>query len=274
MVDWICSVPLSELRKGLQKVEVGRSTDPRSALYGAHFHVLHSTIGSTIHLIGSDGPDRGAIYHVEAIKLGADSSYRCVLPGEFQARIEAEFDPAEVLRLGMRKAGAEFVVAGVVKSRQLVFQVRLGWGTQGLACFADASFTVVEPGVYWVKGGVKPLVQTSQALAQVSATVQVSDIFVENDFDEYDDELDVEEPVEVTAAAPSPVLAAPGPAAPAILRAPGPPRLMQSPPTAPAIWVTAPAAPSLRTQKAPVVQPAKAQTMERATQNEQRTQQN
>lgn len=260
MVDWICSVPLTQLNQGLERVEVGRSADQRTVLHGTHFHVLHETAGSAIHLVGSDGPNRGAICHVKATPLGTDSSYRCVLPGEFQSRINAEFNPAEVLRLGTRKGGLEFVVAGVAESRRLVLPVRPGWGAQGLACFADAGFTTVEPGVYWVKGGVKPLKKPNHALAQVPAALQDHGIFAEDDFDEYDEPVPGERAED---AAPVPPPAAPGAALPAIRRAPEQPRRIPRVSTAPAIQVAAPAAPSIRSQKSRDGQAAKAPTNER-----------
>lgn len=266
MVDWICSVPLTQLSQGLERVAVGRSADPRSALHGTHFHALHRNTGSTIHLIGSDGPDRGAICHVKGTALGTDSSYRCVLPGDLQSRIVAEFSPTEVLRLGTRKRGDELVVEGVVDSRQLVVPVRPGWGTLGLACFADAGFTNVEPGVYWVKGGVRPLIHPHQALAQVSAAVEDTEIFVEEDFDGYDDELVPGKSAEYIAAAPpsaAPPSAAPGPAAPAPQPVPRTPHRIRPLSPAPVIQVTPPTAFPMRTKKSPDRQPAKTATNER-----------
>ena len=258
MVDWICSVPLSQLSLGLERVGVGRSADPRSVLYGTHFHVLHERTGSAIHLVGSDGPRRGAICHVEAAALGTDSSYRCVLPGDFQSLIRAEFNPAEVLRLGTRRGGLEFVVAGIAESRRLILPVLPGWGAQGLACFADAGFTTVEPGVYWVKGGVEPHKHSNRAPAQGSAAVQGDGIFVEDDSDEYDDELVPGESVDNTAPLPQPPLpppSAPAAAGPAVRRAPELPRTPPRAPAAPAVQPAAPAAPSLRPQKGQAAKP-------------------
>lgn len=253
MVDWICSVPLSQLSLGLERVGVGRSADPRSVLYGTHFHVLHERTGSAIHLVGSDGPRRGAICHVEAAALGSDSSYRCVLPGDFQSLIRAEFNPAEVLRLGTRKGGLEFVVAGIAESRRLILPVLPGWGAQGLACFAEAGFTTVEPGVYWVKGGVEPHKRSNRAPVQVSAAVQGDGIFVEDDSDEYDDELVPCESVDNTAPLPQPPARAA--AAPAVRRTPEQPRRLPRAPGAPAAQTAAPAAPSLRSQKGQAAKP-------------------
>ncbi|KSU67221.1 hypothetical protein [Arthrobacter sp. NIO-1057] len=188
MTTWICEVMIKDLIDGLRKIDVGRSTDHHSLLNGVFFHYLNlSSSNGQIHLIGSDGPTRGAVHHQYVKSLSGTESLRCLLPGDVQDHLSANLNDTDLVKIGSDES--QLVVVGVLSGVELIFPTHEGWGESGLACFPDSSFELVEKNKYWVKGGVQPIL-TERANAYSSRKASSQEIFEEDDFD-LDDELEL-----------------------------------------------------------------------------------
>lgn len=198
MPQWMCTIDTKDFLVALEKVRAGSSVDASSPLSGFYFHVFRSR-EPKVHIIGSSGPYTGAIHHVPIRLESENHEIRCVLPQSFPFQVASRFLRVPRIRLGRNERGTEVIVADPNGNDELIFEVESGWGSSGLACFPDDSFKVVDPGAYWVKGGV-PTVATKEALsnvmrgaasssvAQTTSWIDPKDIFVEDDWDEEETE--------------------------------------------------------------------------------------
>lgn len=216
MTVWHARTERDALLAGLAATEAGRSRDARSLLGGTRLHVLDLGPTAVVHLTGSDGALRGALYHIDAERLLLPDLW-CVLPPDAAARL-AGLAPQPV-DLGSR--GDVLVVAGRRDSGVVEIPIARDTAYRGIPCLPSAQFIEVLPRRYWVIGGITPATSARLAAAgaQIGAVIADADIF---------EELDVERDALSSTPDPSTVLPPP-PALPVSPPLPGRPRLAAPP---------------------------------------------
>lgn len=176
MTTWHCTANTQELLLGMDMVAVGRAVHASSSMSGTRLHVMTFDSGTSLHLTGSDGAQRGALYHLPVRALAKPDIW-CVLPADSERRVAAMAD--NEIDIGS-DGPFTLVIRGTSSRAVLNLDVRSTNGYEGIGCFAGPAFREVEPQRYWVTGDIVP----ARSSASRFSRVQASEVFVEADDDE------------------------------------------------------------------------------------------
>ena len=199
MTTWHCRVSTASLRLGLMKVQIGVG-DASTALGSVRLHVMKFTRNDTsIHLTGSDGAHRGALYHLKCEPLRTPDLWCIVPPAQLFQTLQSDFNTSQTVDLGTATFSGPLYLTVLDRSSgmKVDIPIRPNSGYNGIGCFANRSFREVEKWRYWVKGDLTPFTEITEADELTAPLSSVDEARYFEEVDEYAGEYNLDHALEV-----------------------------------------------------------------------------